>query len=541
MKNWNNIFPLLYCLLISILFRFPYFFKDVINWDESTFILTGQSLLDGYLPYTQLWDLKPPLLPAAFALFILIFGKSIISIRVAGAVCVAVTSWFTYLIGKKVSTPQSGYIAATLCALSLSVTDFRFFGTMSEHVAVVPLMGAVLMLIHKPATPKRLFWIGVLHSSATMVRLNLAYMAVALGLLAVFFLDHTELSLQPYLKNIFTRGVSYTSGGLLIVALTFLPYAVTGQAAVWWRSVVLAPLNYSFSRYTAFEALLVHLEKIYGLVTHWQLSTIHHNTIATLVYVGASVGIIVIAVTAFSTHPHSNSLEVNPFPKQHPLFAALNINNSRRWFTILITGFLSVVLSILNGGQAHSHYLIQLMPFLSLFAMFALSPLFSAVSLKIMLPVSLAVMVLMLPAAEYRVFFSHWQAGNQLTYGTAYEIADYFEQSNIQDKSIYMMTSHLAYWFIGKQPLTGTSTHPSNISKPHLIGLSLSPEATTDDALLEILEQQPDYIVTQPNISYLRDFESLRVQLDETLSSQYSLVHEIHSVQIYKRTPEPSN
>jgi hypothetical protein len=72
-KQWH----IALCLLLtSILVRFPYYFIDVINWDESTFILMGQSILDGHLPYTELWDIKPPLAFAAFAFFIMVLGKS---------------------------------------------------------------------------------------------------------------------------------------------------------------------------------------------------------------------------------------------------------------------------------------------------------------------------------------------------------------------------------------------------------------------------------------------------------------------------------
>ncbi|TNF72398.1 MAG: glycosyltransferase, partial [Bacteroidetes bacterium] len=56
----------LWFLLLAFWIRFPFFFRDYIDRDESTFILLAQSLVEGNLPYTELWDLKPPLL---FALF----------------------------------------------------------------------------------------------------------------------------------------------------------------------------------------------------------------------------------------------------------------------------------------------------------------------------------------------------------------------------------------------------------------------------------------------------------------------------------------
>ncbi len=55
----RSVFLVLFAISFQI--RLPFFFRDYVDRDESTFILMGQSWVDGHLPYTQLWDLKPPL------------------------------------------------------------------------------------------------------------------------------------------------------------------------------------------------------------------------------------------------------------------------------------------------------------------------------------------------------------------------------------------------------------------------------------------------------------------------------------------------
>jgi hypothetical protein len=69
-------------LAVTLLTRVPYFTVSVINWDESTFAILGQDLLDGHLPYTHLWDHKPPLVYVLFALFVGTFGRSIAALRI---------------------------------------------------------------------------------------------------------------------------------------------------------------------------------------------------------------------------------------------------------------------------------------------------------------------------------------------------------------------------------------------------------------------------------------------------------------------------
>lgn len=57
----NKLFLVVTSLLFfSFLYRIPFWFIDVIDWDESTFILLGKSILERNVPYIEYWDLKPP-------------------------------------------------------------------------------------------------------------------------------------------------------------------------------------------------------------------------------------------------------------------------------------------------------------------------------------------------------------------------------------------------------------------------------------------------------------------------------------------------
>ena len=69
----------------------------------------GQSWVDGFLPYTQLWDLKPPITFLFFASIIYVFGKSFLAIRIAGVILVSLTAFFTYKIGASISQKKIGF------------------------------------------------------------------------------------------------------------------------------------------------------------------------------------------------------------------------------------------------------------------------------------------------------------------------------------------------------------------------------------------------------------------------------------------------
>ena len=87
--------------LFSFIYRLPFWFIDVINWDESTFMIMGQSILDKKLLYSELWDLKPPLAFLSVSAIMALLGESIFSMRFLGVISVFASSTIVYFIGKK--------------------------------------------------------------------------------------------------------------------------------------------------------------------------------------------------------------------------------------------------------------------------------------------------------------------------------------------------------------------------------------------------------------------------------------------------------
>lgn len=81
-----NLYVLLGLILFAVVIRLPWFYIYSINWDESVYILVGQSVADGHLPYTAIWENKPPLAFAFYAVAELIAPNSLAFIRLAGSI-----------------------------------------------------------------------------------------------------------------------------------------------------------------------------------------------------------------------------------------------------------------------------------------------------------------------------------------------------------------------------------------------------------------------------------------------------------------------
>ena len=113
-------------LIITLSLRLPYFFDDLNDADGAIFILVGQALTEGHLPYTLIWDNKPPLGFAFFALLISLFPDSLAFIRFGGAVMVAVSAFFVFRIALGFMNIFAAFLAATLYILAASSAHLQW-------------------------------------------------------------------------------------------------------------------------------------------------------------------------------------------------------------------------------------------------------------------------------------------------------------------------------------------------------------------------------------------------------------------------------
>ena len=476
MKEWVIV---AFLLAFSVLTRLPFYFVDAVDWDESTFILMGQSLLDGNLPYIELWDIKPPLAFVAYAVFIATLGKSVVAIRLAGTLCVFVTSWLVYLIGRSIGDRRGGLIAGILFIVAVSLISGGQ-ATMTEQVALVPLIGALAWLIGRKLTPLVLLVAGILLTTATLVRLNLAYVVVAVG----FWLLYSKFRL----KTVNYRGIiAYCLASFGLIFLTYIPYLMTNNGSIWLDSVVLAPLSYSTDSQDGIGQVLLTSVVAWLLVKLWSFKS---------------------------------------------LYTALK----RQKFSLLQVFFWGTAISILQGGAFYQHYYIQAFPFLALtLALFwiKLPSKFGRLVIMMLFTVWLTLEMKSI-LVQYQIMGDRLKTGESLNYGMGYEIANYLKQQNPQQKSVYLMSDHIAYWLADLKPISKSTTHPSNISKEYLLKHIRGSATSTPAELNRILTKKPKFIIKQPEVFYLPENTSAELLLRQTLATEYRLVSQIGDHQVYQ-------
>jgi len=487
-NNASDVNIVILYFAITTIARSAFWFQAVIDWDESTYILMGQTLLDGKLLYQDLWGgLKPPLAYASYALFITLFGKSIVAVRIGGALCVFISAALTYFVSRQIFDRVSAVLAGAVFILAASFLH-NGQATYTEHIALVPLLGGVVILQRSQLSRSHLLALGAMLAAAALVRFNLAVLAVIVGGIVIFHPGHRCRSARV------KAGAVYASSGLAVVALASLPYLISGNLDLWWSSQVIAPLARAEDGHSPLVASLRLGAKYFNL--------------GSPVFLFSSLFILTSLVSMF--------------------LAMFNIKQEeasrRRSLIILFIMTAGTGVTTLFGG-AYGHYLIQITPFLSIFTGIMVT---KSLCSRFLFPISLiyfvAVALAFRPAYwEYRYLAARVAAGESLNYGSAYEIAAYVDSLQLDEFTIFMMSDHIVYWFLDKPPPTRIA-HPSTIFRPNLLKAVNGPDAEPTTEIAAIFDQAPTIVVKREDERYLRRFPAERQYIKQRLEN-YDLVH----------------
>jgi len=477
LKNWT-VFSVL--TVVSVFIRLPFFFRDYIDRDESTFILMGQSWVDGHLPYTELWDLKPPITFLFFAGIIYVFGKSFIAIRLFGAFLVATTAFFSYKIGETVSSKKIGFWAGILCVILQSMFG-SIQGVMSEHLCMVLFMPGLYLLIKSDKYFDYLMG-GLLMGLAIMTKLNIAYAVLLLGLYILYF----SFKNKNFSKGIF-RLLLYGGGIFCIVLLTILPYYLSGQVGVWWKSVILASLEYAGAR---------------------------RNSILSL----APTFLILSGFLFFA------------WKKNY-----LDFKNTKN--QILLVAILGVLFSFFKSGRINSHYLIQLYPILvTLVAIVAgRIPFFTIFDYR----PYVFFLLLLLPVEsylEYGAIFKHKIKNGSFFNGEGITVPNYLKANNLETQNVFFLEYHIGYWPLGATPPTVAATHPSNLCRNELFPYFENTRKTAVEELQYIMEKiRPQIVVTRKNrLIFDEKLEAENRYMNTFLEENYKILTNVDGAEIHQ-------
>ena len=240
-------------LAFLLLVRAITFGTTVINADEEVFALAAREVLNGYLPYERLFDVKPVGSTLLLALAFKLLGLSIATVRLVGVACVWAAATTLAMLAARGGLGRLGAVFAGLIFIAYS-TMMSGLATMTETL-LIPFTILAVWLLHRALDPMpfraRLGLVagaGVACGAAVLVKI---LPIVPGGLVAMLVCGLLVVRRQATVGQALALVASF---GVLAV----LPMAVA--AGVHWQRGVLDQFlfaNFGFARaYTAIHPAL---------------------------------------------------------------------------------------------------------------------------------------------------------------------------------------------------------------------------------------------------------------------------------------------
>jgi len=458
----------IFLFLTAFFIRFPFFFRDYIDKDESTFILMGQSIADGHLPYDYLWDLKPPLLFYFFAAIEKIFPHSFFAIRFFGMIIIFLSAILLLKITEEIKLKNGFLIALGYVLLSSEFGSLQ--GVMSEHFAVFFLLLGIFFFV-KRKTNYDVLIRGIAFGCAILCKLNYAYTIAALVIF--YFLFNWKKDFRQSLIYLFLS----ITGIMIPIVLIAIPFMANGKMHLFMNSVFFAPLEYGRALNYSW------LEK---LKTTWW----------------------VIALIVFIAYLSMR------FAKEET--KALTFGT-----TAILAG---TVYTFYSSGIVNGHYLVQVYPFLLILLFGIVFP--KTIHLKPIL-VTVAVVLLSFESIlEYGRLFK--SIGNREEYRPTFEVVSELKKRKLDNDKIFFADYHIAYWLLDQYPLTKSTTHPSNLSRPYLFKYYNDSNTTSLEELKYLMEDlKPEVIVSKSSdLDFFPDSSLENKYFLKTLTDDFEKVYE---------------
>ena len=473
--------------------------REIINWDENTFMLLGADILNGTLPYVERFDNKPPLIFFIFAGWMGMFGENVLSVRLLGDASLWLVAIVVFTISRRFASVEIAGLTGTIY-IALHAVEPGFHTTAGLPAMVFCMMALWLIIAYRKHV-WAIYFAGVLVSLTVLTRSNLAYLALFSGfwILLVSLLQPSHSRLSRW------SSLVYLAGGLTPVLVLVLAYVRIDAVGTLKLASVDVALNYA-GQWSTGGALIENLKK-------WA-SAVQAAPIILGVYTVLTVCGIVVFV---AQHRQINS------PKM----------NMHDW-SIVWVFLLSIQLSILKSGAVYTYYWQQFFPLTTLFIAFLLVQWSHRRELYLAITLSLVVVVgvsLKGTAPDsLRVIMKPGYMTGQ--YG-ARDAADVLRDHLKPQDRIWALDRHLVLFYLDHPTVSPVVSHPSNITRDAIIITLSEAGYVVENELERILESLPEYLVSNAH-GHLFYFENQNV-IDDYIQQHYHLLHSTSTTTIYRR------
>lgn len=559
------------CLLLTFvtILRIPAFFQSAIDVDESVYLLVSRSILEGNVPYTEVWDHKPPGIYVLFAIAQFVFGHSLSSIRLLTCIAVGITCYVLLCIGRLINGSigsEVGILSGTLYAVySLENTGlaanteifFNLFVAVSFYLIISEVRRS------RSVSRGRTLAAGLVMGMALQIKYVVIF-EFALIFSALLILDRLVRADQTSSREY--SFISLYNASLVIIGLLlslilnveyytflFLLFLSTfllisdvfgkGEDSISKRKNTLLGIRNAilFTAGATFPFLLTLL--FFALQGHLA-EYLHANFVANSTYTAQSSFSLGAIAEAVSQQLENNLLLwlcAIVFP--YYLYRVSRSLPSPQKRTLILIGFWLIVafLGAVFTKRLWLHNFLQLLPPFCLITGWLVSSLLLEEG-KSKRPRQYLAIALLLVVATFNPVISALQRGQayiqsvinegiQSTYDTPAKIARYIKPRLKQGDSIYVVDYEPIIYYLSQARV------PTRYVLPRWVYDTAFSSFTGIDQFSElndIFEQNPEFLIVR-DLEFLRSYSQDFVQrIEQELNENYQLDKEVDAVKLYR-------
>lgn len=488
----DSLLLLLLCLL-PILLYLPAM-GSPFERDEGAYATIAQGILDGKVPYRDLFDNKPPLIYGWYSLSFLVFGESVWAPRIVAAVLLSLTTLAVFGQAKLVMPRGVAFTAAAVFALSTGLPWVALHAN-TEAYMLLPLVTS-LIAFTLGIRSGRLGWFvlcGALGGLAVMTKQVAVWNVIALAVVAASWRVSEDTPLATRLKP----AMSVLGGAVASIALVMLPFVINGSA----DDLLYANLSYNWLYVGALSMAQRLLNAGYGF----------------LLFFGVAAPVIVAGVIG--------------------LLAIWRQRRRQAYYAVAAWAVGSAV-GVATGGRFFPHYFLHLLPALAILsaivfydvwhrrgAAFVSKPvLWVAVSLVVISAGTNAVLYLVPRQAEHVVAANVYHQKQWEEHGD--ELGDFIERTTRPGDTIFNLgrESYL-YFYADRQP-------PGRYFYDWAVNYD---DRNLAELIVDLRTTRPKYIIDSAQMPLFEDYdESHPPELMRFIEENYYYIGRVYFADVYE-------
>lgn len=462
--------------------------------DEGTYATIAQGVLDGKVPYRDLFDNKPPLIYGWYALSFALFGESVWAPRILAACLLSLTTLALFGQAKLVMPRGVAYTAAAVFALSTGLPWVALHAN-TEAYMLLPLVTS-LTAFTLGMRSGRLWWFmacGALGGLAVMTKQVAVWNVIALAVVAASWRASEPTGLAERLGP----AACILGGAAAAVTAVMIPFIYTGSAGDFFY----ATFSYNWLYVGAISMAERLLNAGYGL----------------LLFFGVAAPVIVAGLVG--------------------LYALWRQRRRQAYYALAVWAVGSAV-GVGTGGRFFPHYFLHLLPALAIlsavvfydawqrrqFAVVSKPVIAVGVALVVISAGTNAVLYIFPREAEHVVaesvyYQKEWEEDSD-------ELAAFIERRTEPGDTIFNLGREpQLYFYADRQP-------PGRYFYDWAVNYD---ERNLQEMLVDLRAARPKYIIDSAKLPLHKDYdESHPLALMRFIESNYDYIGQIYFADVYE-------